>query len=132
MSETNKKWYSLNLNRSKKSESCSCGSNSGECNSENPKDGFDQIMEVPMDRRAAFKKITAGFLIGAGAVSSACSVVSGDETKEKSAIEWEEYFKGNYKLMSDEDKNKNIDRLVRSYELKHGKKLNMSVKGILD
>ena len=84
MSEQNKKWYSLNLGRSKKSDTCGCGSSSGSCSDQKPKDGYDQIMDVNMDRRAAFKKITAGFLIGAGAVSSSCSVVTGDETKEMS------------------------------------------------
>jgi Fe-S-cluster-containing dehydrogenase component len=128
MSEDNKKWYSLNLGRSKKTESCGCGKTSESCESEKPKDGYDQIMDVPMSRRSAFKKITAGLAIGAGAVSTACSVVSGDESKEKSAIEWEEYFKGNYKLMTNEEKDKTVDRLTRSYELRTGKNLNMSSK----
>ena len=77
MSNDSKKWYSLNLGKSDKSDSCGCGSNSGSCSDEKPKDGYDQIMDVSMDRRSAFKKITAGFLIGAGAVSSSCSVVCG-------------------------------------------------------
>ena len=128
MSDNNKKWYSLNLNRPKKSDSCACGSGGGNCSSEDNNDGYEQVMNVSMDRRAAFKKITAGFLIGAGAVSSACSVTSGDENKEKSNIEWEEYFKGNYKLMSDNERNDTVDRLVRSYELRAGKKINMSSK----
>lgn len=128
MSDTNKKWYSLNLNRSKKPESCGCGKSAGSCDSDKPKDGYDQIMDVSMSRRAAFSKITAGLLIGAGAVSSACSVVASEESKEKSAMEWEEYFKGNYKLMTDEEKDKSINRLVRSYELNTGKKINMSSK----
>jgi len=34
--------------------------------------------------------------MGAGAVSSSCSIISGDESKEQSNIEWEEYFKGNF------------------------------------
>jgi molybdopterin-containing oxidoreductase family iron-sulfur binding subunit len=128
MSNKNKKWYSLNLNRSKKSDSCGCGSNSGSCSDKKEVDGYDQIMHVPMDRRAAFKKITAGFLIGAGAVNSSCSVISGNESKEKASIEWEEYFKGNYKLMTSEEKDKTVDRLTRSYELRTGKNLHMSSK----
>ena len=122
MSDNNKKWFSLNLSRPKKSESCACGSNSGSCDSEQVEDGYSQVMNVTMDRRSAFKKITAGFLMGAGAVSSSCSITSGDESKEQSNIEWEEYFKGNYKLMSTEEKTNTIDRLVRSYELRTGEK----------
>ena len=59
-------------------------------------------------RRSAFKKLTASLLIGAGAVSTSCtSVISGDESKEKAQIDWEEQFKGNYKLMDDEEKRSN-------------------------
>ena len=59
----NKKWYSFNLNKSAKSDSCGSGSDSG--SEDKSKDGYDQIMDVSMDRRTAFKKITAGFLISA-------------------------------------------------------------------
>lgn len=129
MSESNKKWYSLNLNRSTKSEPCGCGKSADLCDSDKPKDGYGQIMDVTISRRAAFSKITAGLLIGAGAVSSSCSIAGSDESKEKSEMEWEEYFKGNYKLMTDEEKEKTVGRLVRSYELNTGKKINMSSKG---
>ena len=60
--------------------------------------------------------------------SSSCSAVSGDESKEKSAIEWEEYFKGNYKLMTGEERNETINRLTRSYELRTGKKIKRPTK----
>ena len=96
MSDNNKKWYSLNLNsrhkESKTSSSCGCGKTEGGCNSHEPKtslsneefleasvnaslgeevkkDGFDQVFDVKMSRRNAFKQLTASLLIGAGAVS---------------------------------------------------------------
>lgn len=128
MSNENKKWFSINWNKSEKSKSCECEDSSVSCSSKKSKDGFDQIMDVSMSRRSAFKKITAGLVIGTGAVSTACSVVSGDESKEKSQIDWDEYFKGNYKLMSAEDKKETVNRLTRSYELRTGKKLSMSSK----
>lgn len=129
LKDSNKnKWFSLNLDRNNNSNSCNCGNNSDSCSNDKTKDGFDQIMDVSMGRRAAFKKITAGLLIGAGAISSSCSVISGDESKEKSQIEWEEYFKGNYKLMTNEDKEETVNRLVRSYELRTGNKITMSSK----
>jgi Fe-S-cluster-containing dehydrogenase component len=152
MSNDNKKWYSLDLgNKSKKSdESCGCGKTSGGCGSStkppqlsdkefddavvseientSPKDGFEQVFDVKMDRRSAFKKLTASLMLGAGAVSTSCSVIAGDESKEKAQIDWEEQFKGNYKLMSDEEKEGTVDRLVRSYQLRTGKTINMSSK----
>lgn len=147
-----KKWYSLNLglNRKKETnESCGCGNAKGSCNSqkeelsadefyeaainasigeERHKDGFDQVFEVKMDRRTAFKNLTASLLVGAGAVSTSCSLTSGGDAKEKAQIDWEEQFKGNYKLMTDEEKQATIDRLMRSYELRTGKTINMTAE----
>ena len=109
---------------------CGCGSASGSCSSnkeelpiseqeffegavdaaigdERKKDGFDQVFDVKMDRRSAFKKLTASLLIGAGAVSSCTSLVASEESKEKLQIDWEEQFKGNYKLMENDEKKSN-------------------------
>ncbi|MCF6350641.1 MAG: 4Fe-4S dicluster domain-containing protein [Flavobacteriaceae bacterium] len=145
-------FFKLNLNDSKDSQGCGCGSTSGGCGShkqsqsqhtnisddefdaaveasfqeESKKDGFDQVFDVKMNRRTAFKKLTASLLIGAGAVSTSCSVIAGDETKEKSQIDWEEQFKGNYKLMNDDEKKETVTRLARSYELRTGKTVNIS------
>ena len=140
-----KKWHSLGLGLNKnkeKASSCGCGKSEG-CNSnkeqlsadefyeaavnasigeEKHKDGFQQVFDVKMDRRTAFKKLTASLLIGAGAVSTSCSSFASDETKEKAQIDWEEQFKGNYKLMTDEEKQGTVNRLMRSYELRTGKK----------
>lgn len=141
----NKKWFSLNLNSAKKesSGSCGCGKISGGCGShakdqisdeefdtvvdaaignERKKDGFDQVFDVQMDRRTAFRKLTASLLIGAGAVSTSCSITTGEDSKEKAQIDWEEQFKGNYKLMTDNEKKGTVDRLVRSYQLRTGKR----------
>ncbi len=157
MSE-NKKWYSLDLGLSKNkktSSSCGCGKTSGGCNNhgtkntqptemssedffeaaidasigdERHRDGFEQVFDVKMDRRTAFKKLTASLLIGAGAVSTSCSSFAGDDTKEKAQIDWEEQFKGNYKLMTNEEKQGTINRLMRSYELRTGKNISMTAE----
>ena len=132
--------------------SCGCGSTSGGCGSHNQmpkskysitadefdaavedtmvgetkKDGFQQVFDVKMDRRTAFRKLTASLLIGAGAVQSSCSVIAGEETKEKAQLDWEEQFKGNYKLMNKDEKQATVDRLVRSYQLRKKKNIKMS------
>ncbi|MDO6471766.1 4Fe-4S dicluster domain-containing protein [Maribacter sp. 1_MG-2023] len=150
----NKKWYSLDLGLNNKKESsgtCGCGKTEGSCNSspkeeelsadefyeaainasigeERHRDGFEQVFDVKMDRRSAFKKLTASLLIGAGAVTTSCSVTTGSDTKEKAQIDWEEQFKGNYKLMTDEEKQGTINRLMRSYELRTHKKINMTAE----
>lgn len=158
MSNNKTKWFSLNLNSRHKqtsSSSCGCGKTEGGCNSHQPKeelnqeeffeaavnasigdevkkDGFDQVFDVKMDRRSAFKKLTASLLIGAGAISSCTSVISGSDSKEKAQIDWEEQFKGNYKLMDDKEKSATVDRLVRSYQLRTGKTVSMSTKNAAD
>lgn len=149
----NKKWYTLDLGLNKKEEtsgSCGCGKSEGSCNShkeeelspdefyeaainasigeERHKDGFDQVFDVKMDRRTAFKKLTASLLIGAGAISSCTSVTKDDDSKEKAQIDWEEQFKGNYKLMTDEEKEGTINRLMRSYELRTGSTISMTAE----
>ena len=151
----NKKWYSLDLglnNNKESSGSCGCGKSEGSCNSspkveeelsaeefyeaainasigeERHRDGFEQVFDVKMDRRSAFKKLTASLLIGAGAVTTSCSVTTGSDTKEKAQIDWEEQFKGNYKLMTDDEKQGTINRLMRSYELRTDKKINMTAE----
>ena len=138
MSEKKNKWFSLKLSNKKKTEpksgGCGCGKTSGGCGSHSatevakPVDGFDQVMGATMDRRNAFKQLTASLLVGAGAISTSCSVTSGDEAKEKAQIDWEEQFKGNYKLMSEDEKKATVDRLVRSHQLNTKDTLDMSSK----
>ncbi|GAB1308624.1 hypothetical protein KH5_13070 [Urechidicola sp. KH5] len=152
MENSRRNFFSLNIGRHSKPEppsSCGCGKTSGGCGShqsqpqeisdeqfdaavdasfaeEQPKDGFQQVFDVQMDRRTAFRKLTASLLIGAGAVSTSCSVVADDDAKEKAQIDWEEQFKGNYKLMTEDEKKATVDRLVRSYQMRTGKTLNMT------
>ena len=90
------------------------------------KDGFQQVFDVKMDRRTAFRKLTASLMVGAGAVHTSCSVTAGEEAKEKAQIDWEEQFKGNYKLMTQEEKQATVDRLVRSYQLRKKENIKMS------
>ena len=70
MNKEIKKWFSLNLG-DKKQSNCGCsGSNCNEDAVESKKDGIAQVFDVDMSRRQAFKKITAGLMIGTGALSS--------------------------------------------------------------
>ncbi len=98
-------------------------------------DGYEQVLGKKQSRRDSLKGITAGLLAGAGMIQTSCSPLSSDEKKEKKEMEWEEYFKGNYRLMTDEEKKATVKRLERMYEKEHGKHINVSskdaVKGVL-
>ena len=81
----------------------------------------NNILNKKVGRRGAM-----GMLFGALAAStqaaSACSPTSmaSAETREAKLLEWEEYFKGNFRLMSDRDRAATIGRLERLAELRTG------------
>ncbi|QOI96106.1 MAG: 4Fe-4S dicluster domain-containing protein [Flammeovirgaceae bacterium] len=103
------------------SGNCSCG--------KKKEDGFEQVMKKPSDRREALRNLTLGLLTGIGFASTSCSVTAGDAKKEKAQLNWEEFFKGNYQLMTDEEKESTVKRLERLYELNNGRKINVSAQG---
>ncbi len=111
----------------KKCSSCNCGDSQ-----HSAPDGFGQVMEKSSGRRSAIKNMTAGLLSGLGLVNSACSVTAGDDKKEKSELDWEEYFKGNYRMMTKEEQKDTVTRLERLYEINSGKKISISSKGVVE
>ncbi len=104
------------------------GCDSGSCGCKQ-QDGFDQVIKKPLDRRSALKGLTAGLLAGTGFLNSSCSVTGGDADKELSELKWDEYFKGNYQLMTTEEKSATVKRLERMYALNNGGKINVSDDG---
>lgn len=93
---------------------------------------MSQVFDAKMNRRAYFGKFLQGAVIGTAAVQASCSLTAGAERKEQADIDWEEYFKGNYKLMTDEEKKATVERLMRSYELRTGKTVHISSKNAQD
>ncbi|MFL0094422.1 4Fe-4S dicluster domain-containing protein [Tenacibaculum maritimum] len=125
MSGGTKKWFSLNIFKEAKKDACK----EGDClDSEMKNDGITQVFNKPTSRRNALKKLSASLLVGAGAVSTSCSVISSKEDKEKETENWEELFKGNYKLMNDEEKRATVRRLEKRYAERLGKTINISAK----
>ena len=104
-------------------ETQGCGS--GSCGCKQP-DGVDQVLKKPLDRRSALKGLTAGLFAGTGFLNSSCSVTAGDSDKELAELKWEEYFKGNYQLMTVDEKKSTVQRMERMYALNNGGKINIS------
>ena len=94
-------------------------------------DGVDQIFKKKVTRRQAFKSLTAGLAAGYGIMTSACSVTESDADGESRKLKWEEYFKGNYKLMTDEEKEATVKRLERLHELKNKDRVEISAGGAI-
>ena len=87
-------------------------------------DGYHQVFNLEMDRRSALKRFTGGLFAATAAITTACSVTTSSEKREEKDLNWEEYFKGNYKLMTDEERNSTVERLEKLYTIRTGKSVN--------
>ena len=119
------------------SGNCSCKSNTAEVEKSSPAlpsiaDGFEQVFNKKTTRRDAFKKLTAGLMAGYGLVNTSCSVTSTPEEKESANLDWEEYFKKNYQVMTEDERNKTVERLERLYELKNKGSIQVSSKDAVE
>jgi Fe-S-cluster-containing dehydrogenase component len=74
------------------------------------------VFDKPVDRRRAL-----GMLLGATAAAS--QVASAREAK---VLEWEEYFKGNFAVMTDQEKADTVRRLERLSTLRRGVDVHIS------
>jgi Fe-S-cluster-containing dehydrogenase component len=85
------------------------------------------ILDRKMDRRGALGTLFGAMAMGTQAVS-ACSPTSlaSEEDREARLLEWEEYLKGNFRRMSDEEKAATIDRLERLSRIRQGTEVNMA------
>lgn len=81
-------------------------------------DGVGQVFDKPMNRRDSLKALS-----GAALTASALTVAGGCSDNK-----WQEYFKGNYKLMTPEERQESIARLEKMYSERTGNKLNMSAQ----
>lgn len=88
--------------------------------------GLEQLLNQPMSRRTATMIIASGLLAGFGLLQTACMPFANAEQREQADLNWEEYFKGNFRLMTDEEKTATVGRLTRIHELKSGQTLNIS------
>lgn len=121
-----------------------CGSGSCRCGTGSPVDrgpprpggrdpaasstGENTVLDKTVDRRQALGMMAGGVAAGAQ-LASACSPQSlaSAEEREQKLLEWEEYFKGNFRLMTEEEKAETIRRLERLAELRQG--VDVSIDG---
>lgn len=84
-----------------------------------------QVFEKPLDRRGAIGAVSKGLMVGAGLAATSCAPTKSEDEQEVAELEWEEYFKGNFRLMTDEEKEQTIERLTRLHQLNRGQKLHI-------
>lgn len=93
--------------------------------------GLAQFFNKPLNRREAMKLMAIGLVAGLAFLQAACTPFSPGADKEQAQLDWAEYFKGNYRLMSDEERKATLGRLERSYELRTGARPQISGQGPL-
>jgi Fe-S-cluster-containing dehydrogenase component len=85
-----------------------------------PVPGF---FDKPMDRRTATRSIIGALAAGLGLAHTACSPTADASAREQARLEWQEYFQGNFRLMTDAEKTDTVARLERLYELRTGRRI---------
>jgi Fe-S-cluster-containing dehydrogenase component len=93
-----------------------------------------QKQAKPCDRREFLKGAAKAAAIGGAAMLSGCgSGMFG--SKEALSLQWQEYFKKNYRLMTQEEKDETVRRLERLAKMKKGVNIQMSsqppIEGVL-
>jgi Fe-S-cluster-containing dehydrogenase component len=83
--------------------------------------GQEGALQKPLDRRSALK-MAFGAAVAGSSVASACSPLSlvSEEDREARQLEWQEYFKKNYRRMSEAERGETIARLERLAKLRRG------------
>ena len=88
-----------------------------------------QILEKPVTRRTAMATAAAGLAAGAAVARTSLNPLATQESREKALLEWKEFFQGNYRLMSEEEKKETVARLERRHELETGSRVSVSSTG---
>lgn len=82
------------------------------------------ILASKSTRRSFMKKLSIAAAAGsAGLVTGGCV---GGSSSEEMRLKWEEYFKKNYRLMTDKEKDETVERLVKLAKLQKGVDIQMS------
>jgi molybdopterin-containing oxidoreductase family iron-sulfur binding subunit len=94
-----------------------------------PSSGLSQLLNRPVDRRTATAMVGTALAAGVGLLNAAFSPFGAPEDREKAGLAWDEFFQGNFRLMSDDEKDDTVHRLERLYELETGKRIRVSADG---
>ncbi len=79
-------------------------------------------------RRDFLKSSVKAAALGGAVMASGCGGTGLLSSKEEMALRFQEYFKGNYRLMTQEEKDETVQRLERLAKLKRGVDVQISSK----
>jgi Fe-S-cluster-containing dehydrogenase component len=88
------------------------------------------VLQKQVDRRRALQILAGGVVAGTQALG-ACSPLSAatDEEREVRQLAWQEYIKGNYRFMTEEERAETIARLERLAELRRAEDVTIQSTG---
>jgi molybdopterin-containing oxidoreductase family iron-sulfur binding subunit len=89
--------------------------------------GFRQLAEREVDRRPRWG--IAGRAPRRARLPDRVQPHAVREAKEKAVLDWQEYFQGNFRLMTDQEKSDTVRRLERSHQLRTGQRIDVSATG---
>lgn len=78
-----------------------------------------------IDRRTMLKTLGTGLLAGAG-MTSFSALAGGSSATEKAKLEWKEFFKKNFRLMTDQEKHDTVKRLEKLHQIKTDQSVRIS------
>ena len=111
------------------SGSCGCGSSTPEQRYESTgPNGIEDFFGRNVDRRAAMSSIAGSLAAGLGLFNAACNPFGDSEGAE---MEWDNYFKKNFRLMTDGEKEETVERLERIYQKNNPGTVRISADGPL-
>ena len=115
----------LNLGRGQIEQAEGCASAAGCGCSPQSGDSGSSLLDKEVGRRGALGLLFGGVATGASAVTAQASMLSEDDKKEKKLLEWEEYFKGNFRLMTEGEKAQTVERLERLAQIQSGRNVHI-------
>ncbi len=93
------------------------------CGCAAPAEPGHTVLDKPVGRRGALALMAGAVALGSQAVGACSPLGASDEEREAKLLEWGEYFKGNFRLMTADEKAETIARLERLAQLKQGRQV---------
>lgn len=102
-------------------QGCGCASQKEESAGD-----YQPFFERQLNRRSAISSIAGGLMAGLGLLNAACSPF---KDSEKAEMEWEHYFKKNFRLMTPTEQEETVRRLERLHQKNTGDNVAISATG---
>lgn len=91
-----------------------------------------EFLSGESDRRSFIKGLSFAAAAGSAALTTGCIPSAEGATTEEMKLRWQEFFKENYRLMTQEEKDETVARLERLAKVQKGLDVQMSSQSPLD